>query len=210
MKKHFILLAVIVLPLVGVSQSRFFVNLNTGLDRTTDKYYNYNNYQFFDQDGAEFSWGLDLGFKFSDAVRFRLESRFGNYSYGQEYSGSDLVKTTITQDYFNINPHLDVRVWNKKKFELFVSPGLKLEYISDSKQETDMTDGSVSDGSYISSAYAENMAGFAGAAILKYNVTKHLGFTLAPEYTLYFNKLYEKNDSNMKRFSTRLGVEWNF
>lgn len=210
MKKFFILLAVLAMPFCGFSKSRFLINLNAGWDYTANKYYNYNNYSFFDQDGGEFSFGADLGYKFSDIVRFRIESRFGKYSYGQEYSGTGLLKTTMDLKYFDINPHLDFRVWNKDKFEFFVSPGLKLEYISDSNQETELSDGTVSDGSYVSSAYAGNMAGFVGSAILKYNITSKLGVTLTPEYTLFFKKLYEKNDNSMTRFSTRLGIEYTF
>ncbi len=210
MKKLFILVAIFAIPFCGFAKSRFFINLNAGWDHTTNKYYSYNNYNFFDQDGAEFSWGADLGYKFSDAVRFRVESRFGKYSYGQEYTGAELLKTTMDLNYFNINPHLDFRVWNKNKLELFVSPGLKLEYISDSNQETELTDGSVSDAGYVSSKYAENMTGFVGSAILKYNINSKWGVTLSPEYTLYFKKLYDKNDNNMARFSTRLGIEYTF
>ncbi|PTN09924.1 outer membrane beta-barrel protein [Mangrovibacterium marinum] len=210
MKKYFVLLAISVIPVVGFSQSRFFVNLNAGWDHTTDKYYNYNNYEFFDNDGNEYSYGASVGMNFSDVVRFRLASVLGQYSYGQYYSGSNLLKTTMTLKYFSISPYFDFRVWTKNKFELFLSPGLKLEYISDSDQETAKTDGSVSDGNYVSNSYADKMAGFAGSAILKYSFNKHLGVTLTPEYTLYFKQLYEQNDSNMKRFSTRLGVEWHF
>ncbi|WP_163708054.1 outer membrane beta-barrel protein [Mangrovibacterium lignilyticum] len=210
MKKYFILLSILTVPFLGFSQSRFFVNLNAGWDYSANKYYNYNNYDIFENEGNDLSWGLDLGYKFSDIVRFRIESRFGQYSFGQYYSGADLIQTEMTMSYFNINPRFDFRVWTKDKFELFVSPGLKLEYIYDSDQVTDKTDGTTSDLSYVSSAYADNMAGFIGGAIFKYNINKHLGITLSPEYTLYFKKLYEKNDDNMRRFSARLGVEWNF
>lgn len=210
MKKILILVAVLAIPFCGFSKSHFLINLNAGWDHTANKYYSYNNYNYFDQDGAEFSWGADLGIKFSDIVRFRVESRFGKYSYGQEYTGMDLLKTTMDLHYFDINPHLDFRVWSKNKFELFVSPGMKLEYISDSNQKTELSDGSVSDGNYVSSAYADNMSGFVGSAILKYNINSKFGITLTPEYTYFFKKLYTKNDNNMSRFSTRLGVEYTF
>lgn len=210
MRKYFIALFVTVLPFAGFSQSRFFVNLNGGIDFTANKYYNYNNYEIFQNSGAEFSYGADLGFKFSDKVRFRVESRFGSYSYGQYYSGTDLEKTEMTLDYFDINPRLDFRVFSRGRFEVFVSPGLRLEYISNSDQESIKTDGSVSNGNYVSSAYAESMSGLIAGGVMKYSLNKHLGFTLSPEYTLFFKKLYEKNDDAVTRFSTRFGVEYNF
>jgi len=210
MKKYALSLAVIALPFLGFSQSRFFVNLNAGIDYTTNKYYNYNNYSIFDNDGAEFSYGLDLGYKLSDKVRVRVEGRYGSYSYGQYYTGSDFDQTKMTLDYFDINPRLDFRMFSKGKFELFLSPGWRLEYISDSSQETIKTDGSTSDASYVSNAYSESMSGFIAGAILKYNYNKHFGLTLSPEYTLFTKKLYSKNDDSMMRYSARLGVEYNF
>ena len=209
MKKYAVSLAVIALPFLGLSQSRFFVNLNAGIDYTTNKYYDYNNYpDFFDRDGSEFSYGFDLGYKFSDKVRFRIESRFGNYKYGSWVDSEK--KATMTLDYFDINPRLDFRMFSKGKFEFFLSPGLRLEYISDSSQETVKSDGTTMDGNYVSGAYAENMSGLIAGGILKYSYNKHFGLTLSPEYTLFTKKLYSKNDSSMRRFSTRLGVEYNF
>ena len=211
MKKYFLLLSVIAIPFLGFSQSRFFVNVNAGWDYTTNKYYNYNNYSFFEQDGAEFSYGADLGYKFSDKVRFRVESRFGKYKYGNYGSDTDRsIKTTVSMNYFDITPRFDFRIWSKSKLELFVSPGLKLEYNSDMDYETTRTDGVASDLNYASSAYSESMPGFVGGVILKYNIDKHLGITFSPDYTLYFKKLYDKNDANMQRLTTHLGVEYNF
>lgn len=210
MKKYAILLAVIALPFFGFSQSRFFVNLNGGIDFTSNKYYNYNNYSIFQNDGAEFSFGADLGFKLSDKVRLRVEYRLGQYSYGQYYSETELTKTKMTLDYFDINPRMDFRLFSKNKFELFFSPGWRLEYISDSNQETTKTDGTTSDASYVSNAYSESMSGLLVGGILKYNYNKHLGFTLSPDFTLFSKKLYSKNDNAMNRFTTHVGVEYNF
>lgn len=210
MKKSVLLLAVIALPFLGFSQSRFFVNLNAGADFTSNTYYNYNNYEIFENDGAELSFGADLGYKFSDKVRARLETRFGNFRYGQYYTGSELEQTEMKLQYFAFNPRLDFRVMAKGKFELFLSPGWRLEFISDAEQETLKADGTSSDASYVSSAYSESMGGFIAGGIVKYSLNKHLGLTLSPEYTLFAGKLYDKNDNNMTRFSTRFGIEYNF
>ncbi len=210
MKKCLIVFTMLSLPLLGFTQSRFFVNLNAGLDVTWNKYYSYNNYDFYDNDGLEYSFGADLGYKLSDVVRFRVESRYGTYSYGQDYTGSNLLNSEMTLTYFNINPRFDFRVWNKEKWELFVSPGLKLEFNSDSDQETVLSDGSTSDSNYVSSAYSDNMTGFIAGGILKYNINSKMGLTFSPEYTYYFKKLYDKNDGNMQRFSAKLGFEYFF
>lgn len=210
MRKYVFALVVLAVPVLGFSQSRFFVNLNAGIDYMNNTYYNYNNYEFFDSDGLDRSYGLDLGFKFSDQVRVRLETRLGSYRFGQYYSGSDLQQTKMTLNYFAFNPRLDFRLMAKGKFELFLSPGWRLEFISDSEQETLKSDGSTSDASYVSSAYSESMGGFMAGAIVKYHFNQKLGFTLSPEYTLFTKKLYEKNDNTMTRFSARFGIEYSF
>jgi hypothetical protein len=213
MKKFFILFTVFAMPFCGFTQSRYFINLNGAWDYSMNKYheYNTNNLSPFQHDGAEFSYGLDIGYKFSDIVRFRVEGRIGEYKYGGDWdSDSGFESSTMKISYFDIIPRFDFRVWQKNKLELFVSPGLKLEYISDANQKTIKADGTISREGYISSSYAENMAGIVGGAVLKYNINSKWGITMSPEYTLFFKKLYEKNDNSMMRFSTRLGVEYSF
>ncbi|MFV0379191.1 MAG: hypothetical protein ACK5JD_18020 [Mangrovibacterium sp.] len=210
MRTYVFTLAILTLPVLGFSQSVFFVNLNAGIDKTANTYYNYNNYEIFDNDGSELSFGADLGYKFSEKVRFRLASRLGSYSYGQYYTGSDLEQTRMTLHYVNLNPHLDFRVLAKGKFELFLSPGWRFEFITDSEQETLKLDGTTSDASYVSGAYSEKMGGFVAEGILKYNVNNHFGVTLSPGYTVFTKELYAKNDNALTRFSARFGIEYSF
>ncbi len=210
MKKYFVLLVLLSISGLAFSQVKVFVNLNAGWDHTSNMYYNYNNYEIFENGEEEFSYGFDLGLKLSDVVRFRVATTFGSYCFGQMYTNMDVTQTDMTMKYFNITPRFDFRILHKGNFETFLSPGLKLEYISDADQKSYRTDGSVSDAKYVSTAYEKSMTGVAAAMIMKYNFNSNLGLTLTPEYSYFFKKLYEKNDQNLNRFSARLGLEWTF
>lgn len=195
----------------GFSQSRFFVNLNGGIDMNSNKYYAPNDYEKFENGKTDFNTGLDLGYRFSDITRFRLQFRFLEYSFGQRpLTAGDIRESEMTLKSLGFTPRFDIRVWSFKDLELFLSPGLKLEYALESDQESLRSDGSVSDMNYIKTDYSDKMSGFSGGAVIKYNFTKHLGATLSPDYTLFFKKLYEKNDASLRRFSLNAGVEWRF
>lgn len=209
MKKLYIMLFCVFCAIQGFPQSRFFVNLNGGLDYNFNKYYTPNNYGKFENGKTDFNLGLDLGYRFSDKVRFRLESRYVEYSFGQE---SSTLKSERSLYNLAFNPRLDFRVWSVRKFELFLSPGLRLEYVITSDGETWRHD----DGShsrrqvYVDADYRDKNSGFVGGAILKYNYNNHLGFTLSPDYTLFAHKIYEKNSGSLQRVNVNAGIEWRF
>ncbi len=208
MKKLYIVLFCVLCAFSGFTQSRFFVNLNGGLDYNFNKYYTPNNYEKFENGRTDFNAGLDLGYRFSDKVRFRIESRYVQYSFGQK---SSTLKSERTLYNVAFNPRLDFRVWSLKKFELFLSPGLRLEYVITSDGETNYANGDYSRRYVlVKSDYRDKNSGFTGSAIFKYNYNSHLGFTLSPDYTLFANKVYEKNSGSLQRMSVNAGIEWRF
>lgn len=210
-KRIQIILFSLLLSLAGFSQTRFSVNLNGGIDKNFNKFYNPNGYTKFEEANAEYNYGLDVGYRLTDWFRARLEFKINEYSFGQKPIASvDIAESSLTMKNIAFNPRLDFRIFNPGKFEFFISPGFRLEYLMDANQESIRTDGEKSDHNYISTNYRDNMSGFIAGAKLKYNFTDHLGITLSPEYTFFFDKLYEKNDVAMHRFSSSLGVEWTF
>jgi hypothetical protein len=205
MKKFYILLLCMVFAIPGFTQSRFFIGLSGGLDFYSNKYYTPNNYEKFEDGKTDFNAGLDLGYRFSDVTRFRLEFRYSEYSFGQR---SGTLESEMSLFNLDVNPRLDIRVWSLKKLELFLSPGFRLEYVLDSDEETVWTNGTTSSTNYVDKDYNDKIQGFIGGAILKYNFTKHLGVTLSPDYTLFFDKLYDRNDGSLQRFNINVGIEW--
>lgn len=211
MRKIYTLLFCTLCATSAFPQSRFFVNLNGGIDSNSNKYYAKNGYEKFENGKTDFNAGLDLGYRFSDKARFRLGFNFNEYSYGERpVTAGDIVESEMTLSNLDIIPRFDFRIWSLKKLELFFSPGIRLEYTLEGNQESLRSDGTISDHNYIKSDYKDKMSGFVGGALLKYNVTKHLGAVLSPDYTFFFDKLYDKNEGNLQRFSVNLGVEWRF
>lgn len=210
-KKIQIVLVCMLFSFIGFSQSRFFVNLNGGIDYNMNKYYSPNGYKKFVDGKTDLNVGMDVGYRFGKWFRFRVEMRYNVINYGQRPTSTvDIVQSEMTLNNFAVNPRLDFRIWSKDKFELFLSPGMRLEYVMNSDQETIRTDGQISTRNYISTDYKESLPGVIGGAILKYNLTDHLGFTLAPDYTFFFGKIYEKNSQSLQRMNTNLGIEWTF
>ena len=212
MNKPLLLLIALLMSLSGFSQSRFTINLNGGYDYNINKYYNPNNYKKFENGETDFNFGFDVGYKLSDNFRFRMEFKYSEFSYGQYYlsTSSDLLKTEMTLSCMDINPRMDYRIWSHNDFELFLTTGLRLEYMMDYNQNTLRADGEYSSRNYISLDYKDKMSGLIGGAILKYNLSKHWGITFAPEYTYFFDQLYYENSGALQRFNTNVGIEWTF
>jgi opacity protein-like surface antigen len=209
MKKIYTLLFFVACAVSGFSQSRFFVGLNGGLDFYSNKYYSKNEYRKFEDGKTDFSAGLDLGYRFSDKARFRLGFNYNEYLFGERpETPGDIVKSEMTLRNLDIIPRLDFRVWSLKKLELFLSPGLRLAYTLEGDEKSFRSNGTISDLHYMNQKYKDKMSGLVGGALLKYNFTKHLGAVLSPDYTFFFDKLYDKNDGNLQRFSVNLGLEW--
>ena len=211
MKKGLLLFVCLFFMLSGFAQSRWSVNLNAGCDYNINKYYSPYNYKKFENSKEDFNLGLNVGYRLADWVRFRMEFKYNEYSYGHYFtSTSDLLKSEMTLSNLDFNPMIDFRVMSFNKFEFFLTTGLRLEYTIDDEQETLRTDGEMSTLKYIPMDYDDKMSGWTGGAILKYNLSKHLGITFTPEYTLFFDRLYSENDGQMQRFSTNVGIEWTF
>lgn len=212
MKSRSILFFVFLLTSIsGFSQSRFFLNLNGGCDYNFNKYYSPNGYTKFENSREDFNLGLDAGFRFTDWIRFRMEFKYVEYSYGHFFnSTSDLMKAEMTLSNLDFNPMLDFRVLSAGKFEFFLTSGFMLEYVVGNEQETYRTDGEMSSMNYIPMDYDDTMTGWTGGMIFKYNLFKNIGVTFTPEYTQFFHKLYEENDGNLQRINTNVGIEWTF
>ena len=76
MKKYWILVLCMLFSGMVFSQSRFSINLNGGLDYNSNKYYSPNGYSKFEDGKTDFNAGMDVGYRFSKLVRFRLEFKY--------------------------------------------------------------------------------------------------------------------------------------
>ncbi len=211
MKKSWFVLLGMLLSVAGFSQSKISLNFNGGSDLNFNKYYSKINYEKIEDGGTDFNLGMDAAYRFSDRFRMRVEFKYGQMNYGQSRIGGEpTAKDVITLEYMDFNPRMDFRILQIKKLELFVSTGLKFECIINSDQKSYLADGSVSDTdlNYVDTDYDDELSGWVTGAILKYNLTKHIGVTMSPDYTLYFDELYYKNSGALQRLNINVGFEW--
>lgn len=213
MKKILFLLFGILLNFSGISQSRFSLTITGGSDCNFSKYYDKTNYVAFDDGGTDYNVGMDISYKVSTGVAFRLESRYGHINYGQRRIGGEpTYKDLMKLEYMDLNPRIDIRVWQKSKLDVYVSTGFRLEYILDSDQKSFYADGSLSstEFNYVDTNYDSSPTGWLVGARIKYNFTKHIALIFSPDYSLCFDKLYYQNSNSLSRFSTNVGIEWTF
>ncbi len=164
---------------------------------------------------AHYNIGINYGWMISKKVRPRIEINYVNESYGATWENANInsiTKTTVNLYNVNLSFHLDYMLVNSNNFQLFVSPALKWEF-NVARDEKNILDDGTHDWANYNGIIAENLRNNVGASvstILKYNITKGLGITLTPDYTLFVRKFVPSNDKLYQRLSINLGVEFNF
>ena len=214
-----VLVALLPLTIYAQEKSRYAYTIGVygGIDR------NINGYRLSPNDyGNDFYspsllWnaGLDYGLMVTDKLRPRIEFKYlqQRYKVGWENGNISAMKESVVYLYnFDVNLRLDYLLLNKPKFQIFASPAIKWEFTSDKDEKNIRKDGTNNWANYngIINENPGNLFGGAVAVILKYNVTKNIGITCTPDYTMFINKYVESNSKLCQRISLGCGVEFNF
>jgi hypothetical protein len=191
--------------------------INSGADNNINAYrFNPNSAEnSFSAGNVHFNIGVDYGMMISKRLRPRIELKYVEMSYnaGWEETNVSTIKESIVKlSNFNINFRLDYLLLSSKKFQVFVSPGLKWEFPVTSQEKNIKYDGTYNWANYngISSANPGSLLGGAVSTILKYNFTKKVALTVTPEYTLFFKEFSSGNNKSFQRTSINFGFEFNF
>lgn len=213
MKRIWILAVLLLFSGAAFSQSWLGVGLTGGYDYNFNKYYNYNGWTDDENVKMDFNTGLDIIMRMSKKVRFRIELRYEQLNYGQN-SGSasfEISNSEMKLHCIDVNPRFDIRVWTKQKWELFVSPGLRLQYAVNPDETSYKSTGEISKyHTYINTDYNDALPGFLAGAILKYNINKRIGVKFSPDFYYSFKKLYDEGNSNLIGFRSNIGIEYFF
>jgi hypothetical protein len=203
----------------------YTVGLNVGYDNNFNAFTRYpnhsgNDFYKLDKFKTHFSIGLDYGFMISRKFRPRIEFKYTQMGYGASWANTPMVntleKTEIIMYNMSLNLRMDYMVVDKNKFQMFVSPGFKWEAAIDKQcknfryQIMDGENHSWDNYNRIIEECPNNIAGGSLSAILKYNITKKIGFVVVPDYTLYFREWVKSNNTIYQRASINFGVEFNF
>ena len=214
----------LILILSGISvysqdfEPSFTFGINAGMDHNLNAYQfqkmtNPAIYEYYGK-ADQYNIGVDFAFAVTKKLRPRVEFRYVNCSYGVRWNDPayNFVKTTWNVNNFDFNLHLDYLLFTSKKLDIYGSPGLKFEFYTGDFMRTTQKNGSSSTDRFniLESAFPTSIAGGAFAMIFKYNITKHIGFTVTPEYTLFFRDYVSSNNKAYQRFSANAGFEFNF
>jgi hypothetical protein len=157
--------------------------------------------------------GANVGLMLNNKMRIRAELKFVKMSYKQNWNPDYYTDfdNTVTRLYnFDINVYFDYLLLNKGKFEIFVSPGLKSEYVLKHSFWTESANSKSAKFQGLENMFPSTLAGGALTGIIKYNVSKTFGLTLTPDYTLFFRKFSVQNSGLYTRFSINAGMEFRF
>lgn len=198
------------------NETAFFMGANAGWDFDINAYNlatytqpDKSYYSYFDIK-PRYNIGFDMGLKVSKKLRPRVELKFVNVKYGISYGptyingdGTHMGDNEVNLNYFDLTFHMDYLLFTKSKLQLYVSPAIKYEYQVGSGFSGNKYN-------FLDLSHPTSIAGGAVSAILKYNLTKHWGFTLTPEYTYFFRHFVLSNSKPYERFSSNLGFEYKF
>jgi len=126
--------------------------------------------------------------------------------------GYDMIKSIQNVNNFDINFHLDYLWFSVKKLDVYVSPGLKYEYVIGNYLHTFLTDGPSTSTNWniLTPVFPRDIGAGVVSMIFKYNIAKHVGFTLTPEYTLFWRDYVSGNNALYQRLSLNAGFEFRF
>jgi hypothetical protein len=193
----------------------YTIGINKGFDNNINAYRSTPNLfgNNFYNGKTHINLGFDYGTKISKRFRPRIELKYVKMSYRVGWDNANIPtikESTVNLYNFDINLRMDYLLLDIKKFEFYVSPALKWELTVD-RDEHNINEGGDNWAKYnrIIDENSRNLLGGAVSGILKYNITKKIGFTVTPEYTLFFRNFVRSNDKNYQRTSVNFGVEFN-
>ncbi|MGQ1946142.1 hypothetical protein ACT3CD_03435 [Geofilum sp. OHC36d9] len=180
---------------------------NMGLDDNGSSYYGI--------DGGG-TLGIDMAVKLSSKFRTRLGLRYAEMQYGMTWSGGDVntfYKTDVKVYNMELNLNLDYMLFQGKRFELFLSPGLLSEFVADVDYKNYRNDDSFTYTkfrNFNTTQHPKSIAGFNISAIGRIPLTQRIGITLTPGYTYFLRNYVLDNDKAYQRFTFDFGFDFRF
>jgi hypothetical protein len=204
--------SLMLISVVGYSQTNTSVSLKLGYDK--------NNCIFQDLLGTnynhipDFNAGVDVAFNIGKRFRIRGEVSYVNISYTRDFGypaqDENVHISKLAINNLDINPYCDYRLFTVKNFDFYLTGGMRFEFTLGDYGRSRLYNGDKSDSYYINEDHRNAMWGAGGGFILKYRLTPQWAIIANPEYTSFFNELYDKNNMATQRMSTNFGVEWSF
>lgn len=196
----------------------FTMGINSGVDHNINAYQlqpNAQYYYYYYGIPNQYNIGMDFAVAVTKKLRPRLELRYVNSQFGVKWNVPDsahydMIRSTHNINNFDINLHVDYLLWTLKKLDIYVSPGLKYEFYTGDYLHTTLTDGPSTSTNWniLNPSFPRNDAAGVVSFLFKYNISKHIGITLIPEYTLFFRDYIGGQGALYQRLSLNAGFEF--
>lgn len=163
----------------------------------------------------DYSYGLNLSVKLGEKSRLRLGGAIEKTGLERDWKVADNTlkqpeKTTLNVFYLDLHLRFDYLLFQHNKLGIYASPGVKTLLSMGDHETTSLTTGKETTSNYLNIHYKRTMAGASMQLLVKYNLTNHLGITLAPDYTYVPAEFYYKCKGNIQQVALTAGLEWNF
>ncbi|MGE0077002.1 MAG: outer membrane beta-barrel protein [Bacteroidales bacterium] len=220
--KRLLIILIVLLPFVVSAQNEeenpITIGINAGYDNNINAYrldpnLNGNN---FSSDNPNYNIALDFGIKLSEKYRMRLGVKYVRMGYQADWTNTSLStmldRSEVKLHYSDVNLHVDYMLFNRSKFQIYISPFVNWEFNVSKECKNVKIDGTYNYKQIygIINENPDNVFGGGISAILKYNLNNHFGLTLTPEYNIFFNKFVSDNDKLYQRTSINFGFEFRF
>jgi len=197
----------------------YSIGIKNGIDNNINAYRfdaNTEGNVFHSSNKPYYNFGFDFGIFVSKKIRTRFGIGYAEMGYNADWDNTSLTssykKTEIRLFNFDMDANMDYLLFAPGKFQLFVSPGLRWEVAIDKEVKNIKVDGTHNYKQYndIIKESPNSILGGTVSTILKYNLTKGIGITLTPTYTMFFRGFVRSNDKLYQRFTGNVGVEFAF
>jgi hypothetical protein len=172
---------------------------------------------------VDYNYGLGLSVRLKDSTRLRLEGAIQRTALKRDWpqdtstnkDAYHFVTSINNMYYLDIDLRVDILLCKLKRFDFYLSPGVKTKFSLGDYESTyfengDNTLSKTKTTNYLNYSYKKTLIAPSLELLVKYNLGKHVGITLAPEYSYYFREFYYVNDGDFNQLNVKLGMEFTF
>ncbi len=195
-------------------KGKLTVGVYSGFQYNTNAFISTNDENFtYTERNEGFAYGANVGYFLAKRFRPRLSIGYNSSSFFANWKQtSNIYKTKVKLQKFEIDLNFDYLLLNKGKFQLFASVGAISEYLASVKYKNYEEDGDTNTNNYdeIEEPYPTSNFGANVSFIAKIKVLDNMSLNINPGYNYYFKEFSELDSDAYTRISANIGLEWTF
>ncbi len=166
----------------------------------------------YDEKNGGFTYGAEVGYFISKRFRPRLKLGYNQSSFYAYWLRSNITKTKVKSQKFELDLNFDYLILNKSNFQFFVSVGAVSEYLANVRYKNYEDDGDTNTNNYdeISESYPTSNFGANFSFIAKIKLMDNMSLNISPGYNYYLKEFISSNSDPYHKFTGNVGLEWTF